>query len=401
MSQYYRTQKNLNMTMSPMNIVTATNYSRMHTPTISKSPSLKQIQQPQTYSRIPSTTIMTTNSQINGMGRKSPYYTPTRVMISHQITQQQPQIQAPVRIKASPNRGRRSVSKSPSNVVSRVSDIGVRQYRPQTREQIYPINGFPGQKAQTPIIYNHVTISPPRSQEEGKNSVVWKKFEDVDDELKHDCKEVIGNMSNSIVDESHGVLDAYNVLSRAENRDLVDYNRRDLDGFKDQFRRANERHRRELADIIDQMRDIVQPNSSSFNELENISNNVRYIENSQQEDPSVLKREMIDLSMISDPDISGYTNKKTLERDLINMKRTEIGLTKNPSYVSKSRTTNKKRRGKSRKDRDRRSYKERSTDKKKRRGRGKGINLTKRSNSPEIEGKTNFFFLIFQQCFKF
>lgn len=374
MSRYYRTPSNMKGTMSPMNIITTSNFNRPQTPTISRSPSTQQLPQNQTYSRMPSTTII--NSQITAPRRSHMNYTPTRVMISHQISQGNPNVQAPVRIRASP--GRRPISRSPSNIVSRVSDVGgTRGYASPNMEEVYPINGYssPGQQ---PIIFNHVTISP-RDERDAKKSVVWRKFEDVEDELKPDCKEVIGNMANSMVDQSHGILDMYNILSRAENREVLDYNQRELEEAKDQFRRANDRHRREIADIIDRVKEMVAENPSSYKELDNISNNVRYVPNTEEGNPSIMKKEMIDLSMISDPEITGYSTQKTAERNLMDRKRSEVGLRRTPSYVSRMRHSQNKPR--SRTPNHRSAYKNRSPGN--RNNNNKGINLTRQSDSPD------------------
>lgn len=275
-------------------------------------------------------------------------------------------------------------SKSPINMITSVpnareSSSPGDQFAPAlTRDNLYPVNlGYGGQQPQPPIIFNHVTISPRKEKDENfrseeKTSEIWGKFMTLSNErLKSDCRGIIEEMSYSTVDKGHALLGAYNILNRPENREVVEYEGQELTMVRDRIKDAHKRHRLELADIIDEMKTLIGPASrSSCNDLDIIANNLRYVENN--DDPQIIKNEMIDLSLISNPSLTRLSPDR----------RTEV-LGRNPTnYMSRSRykkgETSNKIRNRGRSNMKQNAYSRNKTPVKDK----KRINLTQQPSTP-------------------
>ena len=173
-------------------------------------------------------------------------------------------------------------------------------------------------------------------------SIVWKKYEDVSDDLKMDSKDAISSLTNNYMAQSHGILDAYNIMSRAENRGAVQAHRQDLSLLKNRLERANKKHAEDVARILHQMKNLIGPaQSSSWNEMERVANDVEKPKRGVSffgVDQNIQKREMLDLATISDPDLKGFSYTKAEDRALLAKKSREIYQSnqKSASYNSKA-----------------------------------------------------------------
>lgn len=170
-------------------------------------------------------------------------------------------------------------------------------------------------------------LSPFKDEEVYEDkSLIWKKFQAVSDQLKPEIKEIINNLTQTVVDASHCFLDLFNLFSRAELIDDVLAEKERVEKMAELTSKACSLFKIELAQLVRQNKEYLRYQSSgTLEEISMISEKMmRHIRSSFRPSYNIFKNEMIDLSLISDPELRflGLTKNKTNKSNL--NKRSQI-----------------------------------------------------------------------------
>lgn len=161
-----------------------------------------------------------------------------------------------------------------------------------------------------------------------KTTKIWDQYENIDDDLKEEVKEVISTLTKFTVDSSHGILDLFSIFSMNVCLNPVITHPDFLPNLVDKFTNTISSFRHTISNLIKEA-GLTMPVSSpslkeKLNSIEIQMENMHLMRNSMNGDYSEFRNKMIDLVLVSNPDHRFLSFEKSAQKQRMLRKRSEL-----------------------------------------------------------------------------